>query len=505
MALRGGQIETVAIPKRIQLAAQPENRSADLSKDPQLINCFVERGTNDDEHWVVKRPGISNRLYDSGTSGNGRGVAYFEPEVTVPKLISIVGTNVFSHNLVTFAATLIGATALTPSNMNFFTIMTNNAGQQKLLFSDGTTAYFTDGVTVTQLLAINGFPPATLNSFRRGLVYLDGTLYVFASPNEIRGTTALDDPVNWDPLNSIRARTEGDFGVGLAKHLQYVVALKQWTTDFFYNAGNPTGSPLSLLRGATLPYGCYDSGTIQDIEGSLVWVSSNRSTGPQVSMLTKMQHQIISTPAVERILRNLPGGNTGGTPRGWTSQTIRMNGHTFYIVTFPFFLPTNNPITLVYDLTSRLWYRWASPDGNAWLPRSVTYLPEANAPWRCIAQDIDGHLYEIAEDYTYPTDVGQLFPVDIYTPDHDFGTQRTKELGAMFFKGDIVPGSSLQMRWSDDNYQTWSNFREFNLGIQRPNVVDCGSFFRRAWNFRHQAATPFRLKTSDLQLDIGIN
>lgn len=492
--MAGGQFQTVQIPKRIQLVSQAENRSADLTKDPQLINCFAEKGINDDEYWLIKRPGLSNVLFVGG--GLGKGVAYFEPQVGLQSLISIVNNTVYSHNLVNFVGTPIGATIIAASAINFFTILTNSIGNQLLIFGDGTTAYFTDGVTVTQI--VTGFPIGT-ECFRRGIVYLDGTLYVFRSPNAILGTQNLDDPTTWDPLNLILARTEGDFGVALAKHTQYVVALKQWTTDFFYNAGNPTGSPLTLLKGATLPYGCYDSGTVQEIEGSLLWVSSNRTNGPQVSMLTRMQHRIVSSPAIERLLKTLPGRGSGGVSGAWSSQSIRVSGHSFYIIT----TPVANPITLVFDLTSQLWYRWTSPTGTEWTPRTATYVPYANTGWKCITQDTSGNLYEIAEDYTYSTDSGSLIPVDIYTVDQDFGSQRTKQLAAMYFKGDIVEGSILRMRWSDDNYQTWSNYREMDLSVQRPSVTDCGSFYRRAWNFNHSSPTPFRLKTSDMSIDLG--
>jgi hypothetical protein len=42
-----------------------------------------------------------------------------------------------------------------------------------------------------------------------------------------------------------------------------------------------------------------------------------------------------------------------------------------------------------------------------------------------------------------------------------------------------------------------------DLGAKRPILNQCGTFYKRAWHFRHQAATRLRLTSVDLQLDIG--
>ena len=92
---------------------------------------------------------------------------------------------------------------------------------------------------------------------------------------------------------------------------------------------------------------------------------------------------------------------------------------------------------------------------------------------------------------------------DIVTPIFDGATGRRKQCGRMDVVGDQVLGSILQVRVSDDDYQSWSNFRLVDLGMKKPHLTNCGTFQKRAYHLRHATNTPFRLQSIDLQYDIG--
>lgn len=489
------QADTVAIPKRVQLAGAFEGRDDTFAKTARIINGYAER--EGDEYWIYKRPGFSELMFTPPSPGSGRGVYYFDLGGGLGKLISIVGRQVFSHNVGTLTGTLIGTLPLGASSFTNSVVVPTGAGTNVLLFGDGTTAFFTDGATVTQLLgppvAANGFPFGT-NSFNRGWAYLDGFTFVMRNGRTIQGTTNLDDPVSWDLLNVIEARTEPDEGVFLTKHLNYVMAMKRWTTDFFYDAGNPAGSPLTYVQGATLPFGILHAGTAQDIDGINIWIGTNKSSGPQAIMFEGMRPKIISNPSVERILKI-------GSGDSWFSSVFKLGGHRFYTIS-----TQNLGFTLVYDIDQGLWYQWTDSEGNRWLPTYVTYLPGLSGitPWTYVAQDLSGKLYFMGEQYTYANDAGTVTPIDIYTPDYDAGTKRIKQLGMMQFDTDRIQGS-LKVRHNDNDYDpaSWSNFREVDMSVDVPKLPDCGSFVSRAWNFRYEGNTPFRMKTVDLQIDVG--
>lgn len=508
MAIRGGQFQTVAIPKRMQLVAAPDYRFNSYTVDSQLVNCFAEKDLNDGEYWVQKRPGYSAQLLAPAGSGANpaRGLYRYQGlNGGTNDFVFLVVNNarVSRLNASATTTTLIGNIASAQTNYAFETVRTSP--NFRVVMNDGGNAYYTDGTSVTSMTALANFPANSV----RGWAYLDGTLYVMTQTNQIFGSANLDDPGVWDPLNVIIARNGPDAAVALCRHKEYVMALKESSTEFFYNAGNPTGSPLSSLRGSKIPYGCANAYTVQSIDDETVWVSRGEGGIYQVVRLTNLRPTVVSTPPIDRILRNFNGWVGSASALLTYSFQLKLAGHRFYGVSLPVGVfdyvsgtTTFTFLTLVYDLDENLWYRWTSASSDTSWEVSGTAGPDTSR--RVIMQNyVTGNIHSISEDYIQSSDAGVVPPVDIYTPAHDFGTQRSKTLSAMYFKGNRIPGALIDVRYSDDDFASWSNFRQISLEDKRPMLGDCGEFYRRAWNLRNQTPTPFRIKTFDLQLDIG--
>lgn len=504
--LQGGQFQTVAIPKRLQLVAPTGYRFNDFNIDSQLINCLAEKDPYDDEYWIQKRPCFGNVVITPASNGAipARGLYAFHLGGFNNDVFLVINNERLSRIDTGLAAsTLIGNIAGNQANYAFETV--RSSPNRIAVFNDTSQAYYTTTAAVVDMNGLANFP----TNIVRGWAYLDGTLYVMKVTNEIYGSANLDDPTVWNLTNVIIARNGSDPSVALSKHKEYVMALKRDSTEFFYNAGNPTGSPLAALRGSKIPYGCANAYTEQKIDEENFWVSRNEGGNFQVIRLTNLRPSIISTPTVERILRNFSGIGTIGTALTARSFQLKLGGHRYYGLSLPVEVynyitgaTTSTTVTLVYDLDQALWYRWTSASSNAaWEMAGNSVLASDR---RVAMQNYStGNVHVVSEDYIQNSDAGTAPPVEIYTPDHDFGTQRNKQLAAMFFRGNIISGSELQLRYSDDDFVTWSNWRSLNLGIKHPNLTDCGSFYRRAWNLRHQSPTPFRIKTTDLQLDMG--
>jgi hypothetical protein len=174
---------------------------------------------------------------------------------------------------------------------------------------------------------------------------------------------------------------------------------------------------------------------------------------------------------------------------------FKHDGHRFYAITFK-----NNNLTLAYDLREKLWMQYTYNSGA-----SENYFPIVSSTWSGIQNlvhgETDGKIYAIDSDNV--TDAGNQITFDLVTPNYDGGTRRKKLLTMMDFIADQVPGSLLYARNSDDDYKSWSNFRTVDLSKKRPYLKDCGTFRRRAYHFRHTAATHMRLQAMELQLDLG--
>jgi len=323
---------------------------------------------------------------------------------------------------------------------------------------------------------------------------LNGTLYVaLTSSGNIQGS-AINDASNWDALNVIQAQIEPDFNIALVKQLVYVVDFKQWSTEVFYDAANATGSPLGRVEGAKIDYGCASSDSVQRIDDAVLWLTANRSSLRQVALMRGLKSEIVSTPAIDRLL------SAWSLSTIWSWQAM-LNGHKWYGLT-----SKNSNMTLVYDLTTNMWSQWTDTNGNYLPIVSSTFVPDvAGANLTIVQHESDGYLYYFSlTDYQDVGGFNGLIPVDIYTPNFDGGTRRGKQLNMMYFNGDRVTGSTLQVRYNDFDYDStkWSNFRYVDLGQETPMLEQEGTFTRRAYNFRHKANTFFRLSSVDLQMDL---
>jgi hypothetical protein len=522
-------------PNRLPLFATPSNRRDDPASDARLINGYAEQ-TKDGELYVYKRAGT---VVYASFSGNGRGIFNWNGNIysifgttlykdgvskgtvdgtngvytfsaclgTTPKLFFQNGVHAYTYDdggglveesytqTITTTGDTHSTTVITniPSTtgLNAFTSVVGAgipAGAYIVTVDSATQVTINTAATATAAgvsltFQTQGAQTATV----KGQAYLDGTTYVMTAGARIYGSE-LNDPTKWDALNYLTAQIEPDGGVFLAKQLAYVVAFKQWSTEFFYDAGNPVGSPLGTVQGAKLNHGCRFAGSVQDVAGTLVWVSDTREGSVGVQRLEGLKVQPVGTPPVERLLQD------ASSPTVW-SWSFKLGGHRFYGVT----LKEDNR-TLVYDLTTNLWYQWTDTNGNYMPFVSATYTSGQEV---LMQHETDGKIYKL--DINTFTDNGAGIPWELYTPNFDGGTRKVKYLHRLDFIADQTPGSVLEMRSNDSDFATgeWTNFRRIDLAVKRPNVKNLGSFRRRTFHFRHLCDAPLRLQAVEMQVEVG--
>lgn len=458
---------TFESPQRVPLVVMPENRDETTAKDAKLLNGYAERKEASGEWVVYKRPGraVSREL------GAGTGLGIFN---WLGDIYSAVGTKLYKAgaNLGTIDGT---------SPYSFSPIL---GGTQRLFLHNNAKGYNYDGGAGLVAVADPDFPAALVP----GIAYLDATAYIMDANANIYGS-GINDTTAWDPLNKIVAQIEPDLGIAIAKQLVYVVAFKQWSTEIFYDAANATGSPLGRVDGAKVNYGCVSAYSIQDIDGALLWVASNRSSGVQVMMMDQLKPSIISTKPIERLLDQCDFSGTN--VESWQHKK---DGHRFYLLTLK-----NNNLTLAYDLTEKLWHQWSEHSGVAENYMKIQSSTYGSSAIHYALHESSGTVYTIGGF----TDAGALITWDLYTPNFDAGVRsRGKMCSRMDFVADQTPGCVIYVRKSDDDYQSWSNFRTVDLSKQRPNLTNCGTFKKRAHNLRHTAATFLRIEATEMQMEL---
>lgn len=465
------QYPSVQSPPRLPLVVVTSNRNESVTKDARLVNCYIEL-SKEGELDIYKRPGLLPAgLISPGTAGSG--LFFWDGSV-----YSIFGDALYRDGL------FITAGLNTAGGVYRFDSILGNT--PKLVFGNGQAAYATDGTTVSAPMHTidSDYPAQTV----KGFAYLNGPIYVMQEAAVIWGSAvnSVDQAGDWDPLNFIRAQIEPDRGVFMAKQLVYVVALKQWSTEYFFDAGNPTGSPLGPVQGMKVHYGCAHADSVQKVDDVLIFLSTNQTASLQVSMLNQGAFKVVSTPPIDRLMNNIDTT----TIYSWQ---LKLNGHSFYVITFK-----ESNLTLAYDIVQDLWFQWTDSAGNYFPIVASTY----DADQRHVLQhENNGRLYYI--DSTAYKDLDEPIVVDIITPAFDGDTYRRKQLNMMKFVGDQVEGSVLQVRRTDNDYQTWSPWRTVDLSASTPMMTNCGTFKKRAYHFRHAQDLPFRLRAVELQYDIG--
>lgn len=426
-----------------------------------------------------------------------------------------------------------------------------------------TEAYYYSNPTFTQVLDVD-YPATTV----RGLVFLDGTYYVMTPEGTIHGS-AINNPASWSALNVISVQNEPDRAVMLARQLNLIVAFGEYSTEFFYDAANPTGSPLGSYASAFLEIGCANANSVAYAENTIFFMSSARHKGRSIQILEGTNPRVVSTPNIDRLLDADDLANI-------SSAFLKFDGHGYYILT----LGTLG-VTLAYDLTANLWAVWTilkplqfntrigtpvrSATNQLTIPlvndTGTNELFEKGAPISLTFKTggvehfiirektetsivLDFYKWDLIDDDTLILDFVDLVTLYTEQPFSLFSTTtngnkqyaqdtttgavyalrsdsftdglapinmkiRTSQLTGetndfKFFNsldlvGDRI-NDSAYIRYSDDDYRTWSKYRAVNLNLERSFLSRLGRARRRSFEIVSLANNRVRFSALHLTL-----
>ena len=446
--------------------------------------------------------------------------------------------------------------AVTVPNQPFqFCLQDSASGSTGFMFKSTRDAYLFDGTanTITKITDTD-YPAVTVP----GVAYLDGYFFVMDANGTIYNS-GLETPLVWNSLDFIACEAEPDGGVAIAKYMNYVIGFGNWTTQFFYDAANATGSPLSVIQSSTIQIGCANGYSVAQFDGKLVWMGTSHEKGRGVYALQgSMSPTKISTPDIDRILN----ADSLVTVYSWGAG---FSGHSLYVLTL-----ATSGITLVYDFTSQVWSHFTRrkvgtsksissltqvagvatavcaahnfPDGDEItiagatpagynVTTNVSYIDAntfsfdvsdtlaatasgtitatgstesyfdlayyANAGGKDIVQgETDGIIYELLG--TAYQDNGVSIDAATRTTIYDAGSAKRKFVASAEIIGDKIAATAL-VRYSDDDYKTNSKYRKVDLNAKRSRLSRLGSMSRRSFEIRHTANTPFRVQALEIE------
>ncbi len=318
-----------------------------------------------------------------------------------------------------------------------------------------------------------------------GLVVMNQFVYVMTPQGQIFGC-GISDATTWPGAQFVYASYEDDPGVALAKHLNYVVALGQYTTQFFYDAGNPPpGIALSSMVTSNLRIGCVAAQSVANVNGTLFFIGTTPENTLGVYMMNGLQPQKISTPWVDKIIQNPNNQLTGSSVYGFGFGT---EGHGMYML-----CTGGAALALIYDVTFQVWYPWTPVNG-------VAFTTDFGVGDWYVLEASSGILRWYSTQFL--NDNGTPFEVQVQTAKGDMGNMARKFYGAATLIADQNAGTP-SIAASDDDYQTFTTFGTVDLSAQRPRINRLGSSRRRAWQISQTDSNPLRWEALEIEYSQG--
>ena len=471
--------------ERIPLTQPIESRTGSFAKDSYSSNCFFE--TRDQKREFIKRPGLVAAVQITPVTPP----AYTPSQGLVSfnnKLVAVINNTVYQVNpSSSYAVTTLGTTSAV-SNQSYFV---RTFLDTYLFFHNKANAYLLN--QAGSFVPMTGLPTAPYVS---GTVFLDNYVFVGTSTNRIYNS-ALGDPTSWDALNYITFEQTTDTLVGIAKHLNYLVAFGAVSTQFYYDAANATGSPLALAASYTAEIGCASGDSIVSTSNTVLWIGSTKTNSRCVYIMDGVSAIKVSTSNIDRHLE-------ADSLNQVTAYCYTIDGHTLYVLTLH-----DTQKTLVFDLNEKTWYTWtqysiqSNDQPNPGTYQESYFRPAFFATLNNVAYVIDD---DIATLYYFDIDTyqdnGQAIYCRTVTDNMDNGTTKRKFYGRLEIIGDKVAGT-MQIRHSGNDYATWSSYRSVDLSSPRAQLYLSGSDRRRAWEFLCTSNVPLRLDGAEIDFRIG--
>lgn len=412
--------------------------------------------------------------------------------------INATGHVLINTDRVSFTSTLTLPTGLTAGVAYYVVNKTANDFQVSLTSGGAAVTFTTDG---TGTITCNTGGPtttvaeatATLNSFLTPHVpvptFIDGYI-VLASGSDVYNCV-LDEPTRWDASNYLTAEMFPDAIVGLARQNNQVVVFGTSSVEFFYDAANINGSPLARNDSTTIQIGCAAPYALYQNENTFMFIGQSESGGRAAWLVTGFQPKKISDEFVDRIL---DAEVDMSDCRGYGIRTM---GHLFFVLN----LPTLNK-TLVYDTDEKLWHEWSSNNAGAHAVFAYNQNTDNLTGSAYLLHNANGTLYKL-DTAAYQDDATAIL-VELQTNKFDMDTYNRKFMHNIKMVGDRAEtGNSVDVKWSDDDYQTWSSVKTIALTDDFPNFARLGSYRRRAFNIRNALNYFLRLEALEVTYTEG--
>ena len=352
----------------------------------------------------------------------------------------------------------------------------NHTGVEKIKLSGG----FANSA-ITPAIGVHNGDPTTL----------DGYLFL-STPNGNIYNSNLNDPATWGASNFITAESFGDGLKRIARSGPYIVAFGTDSIEWFYDAANPTGSPLSVYTGATKRVGLL--GGVAAVGDTLYFVGKTPQAAASLYKIEGLKLEQVADFTMSRQF----GTNYRDSFEQATGNFVSYNGHTVYV----WWSATDDAFPICYDLDTKMFVSLDFKQGDLDIIQSTSIPFEAGYYSSAFCRTADSRVYYF-DPSVYQDDLVD-FTAYLQTKNEDFGTRRLKFGSRALLNCDQTDASSnCQLSWTVDDYKTWSTTRTVDLESVYPASHALGQFRKIAFKLTYTDNFPMRFNAIELDYNLG--
>lgn len=483
----------------LDFTATPWPRDSTSARDPQIINMLFDRNSNENQtrdFTLVKRGGLSETTIglQKVSSTNLVNGVFQDPNTgyiywaTAGKVYRFNGSTI--TNICTFSSSV--------SRLNgvHFCLFLTSTGTRYLMMNNTVELWYHDVTSGSSTQVTDADYPALTTGT---MVFLDGYLFVIKAGTGDIYNSNLDDPTAWTAGDYITSEINPDFALTLAKVKNYLVCFGNDGIEFFYDAANPSGSPLARNESY------YKSVTLQSsvctVGDELYFIGRQRNQTLKLFKLDGNNLQDISPSWVNRYLTDYIGVNFGdvNTMNSKYIFPFSSNGHQFIGINL------GTTFFLVLDIEEGFWYRWSFGPGFSVDNNQIQGIVRDYSEQKSVLVT-GGQTYFLALDDDVYQDIGANFTCSYTTEDYTGKTFNWKSCHRMGLHCDSLPDISsavAMVSWSDDDGKTYSTARSLSVKSNNPYINQCGRFRTRNWKITFSDAYPFRMWGLSMDINVG--
>jgi hypothetical protein len=279
-------------------------RSGDLTvqRDLQIVNMYYDKlAKADAPPWskqvrLRKRPGLASTTYNLSKTLNTDALRGYFYNSDNNAFYWAVNNKVYtilpdSGTTVRTVCTL----ATSSGHVGFCSSANSTTNVRYVIITDGTNLWVDNYATTTCTQVTSANLPTPHQPYP---LYVDGYVMLIKSNTGDMYNSNVDDPTTWTAGEYISAEISSDYSIRPFKVKNYIIVLGTSSIEYFYDAGNATGSPFSRQDSPFRNVGYVTGG--QQSGDTVFFVGQDEKQNLGVYTVNSFQVDRVSTAVVDR-------------------------------------------------------------------------------------------------------------------------------------------------------------------------------------------------------------